>query len=83
MLCLNPTASLRPSRESPFGAMGPVSRAAAAVEAIALERRGARVVNVSPDAASARAMGANLMAARPRAAAIAAGLAQGRRLALP
>jgi len=83
VLCLNPTGSLRPTRESPFGAMGPVSKAAAAVEAIALERRGARVVNVSPDGASAAAMGPNLMSPRARAAATAAGVAQGRGLALP
>jgi NTE family protein len=83
VLCLNPTGSLRPSRESPLGAMGPVSRAAAAVEALVLERRGARVVNVSPDADSAAAMGANLMTPGPRAAAAAAGAAQGRALRLP
>jgi hypothetical protein len=83
VLCLNPTGSLRPNRESLMGAMGPLSRAAAAVEAIALERRGARVVNVSPDAGAVEAMGPNLMASRPRAAAAAAGVAQGRGLALP
>jgi hypothetical protein len=63
--------------------MGPVSRAAAAVEAVALERRGARVVTVSPDAASVAAMGGNFMATGPRAAATAAGVAQGRALELP
>jgi len=83
VLCLNPTGSLRPSRESPFGAMGPLSRAAAAVEAVALERRGARVLNVCPDAGSAAAMGTNFMARRPRAGATAAGVAQGRALELP
>lgn len=83
VLCLNPTGSLRPSRESPLGAMGPVSRAAAAVEAIALERRGARVVNVSPDGGSAAAMGMNFMAPGRRRDATAAGVAQGRALELP
>lgn len=83
VLCLNPTGSLRPTRETPFGAMGPISRAVAAVEALALERRGARVVNVSPDAASAAAMGTNFMSSRARAGAAAAGAAQGRALRLP
>ena len=82
VLCLNPTASLRPTRESIFGAMGPVSRAVAAVEALALERRGATVVNVSPDADSATAMGTNFMSPGPRRAAAAAGAAQGRALRL-
>jgi NTE family protein len=83
VLCLNPTGSLTPSRRSLLGAMGPVSRAAAAVEALALERRGARVVNVSPDDESAVAMGRNFMSPRKRAAAVAAGVAQGRALRLP
>ncbi len=81
--CLNPTGSLRPNRESLLGAMGPLSRAAAAVEAIALERRGAKVVNVSPDAVSAEAMGTNFMDGRRRAQVVAASVAQGRRLRLP
>jgi len=83
VLCLNPTGSLRPSRSSLLGAMGPLSKAAAAVEAIALERRGARVVNVSPDAGSVDAMGRNFMSPRRRSAAAAAGVAQGRALRLP
>jgi NTE family protein len=79
---LNPTASLRPPRAAPFG---PVSRAIAAVEAMALERRGAKVTGVAPDAASAVAMGANLMDGRAssRARVVSAGLAQGRALNLP
>ncbi len=81
VLCLNPTGSLRPTRSQPFGALGPVSRGAAAIEARALERRGARVRNVSPDRASADAMGTNLMDARPRARVTRAGFAQGRALA--
>ena len=83
VLCLNPTGSLRPNRDSPLGAMGPVSRAVAAVEALVLERRGAAVVNVSPDAGSAAAMGTNFMSPGPRRAAAAAGAAQGRALRLP
>ena len=81
VLCLNPTGSLRPTRSSPFGALGPVSRAAAAVEARVLERRGAKVRNVSPDRASAGAMGTNLMNPRGRSAVKRAGYEQGHVLA--
>ncbi|MFL5782280.1 MAG: patatin-like phospholipase family protein, partial [Thermoleophilaceae bacterium] len=79
VLCLNPTASLRPG--GLMGAIGPVSRTAAAAEALALRRHGARVSVVNPDRASAAAMGTNLMSAGPRERVIAAGVAQGRRLA--
>ena len=81
VLCLNPTGSLRPALTDPAGAFGPLSRSLAAAEALALRRHGARVTTVNPDRASARAMGTNLMRSGPRAAVIAAGLAQGRRLA--
>jgi NTE family protein len=81
VLCLNPTGSLRASRNMPFGAFGPLSRSAAAIEASALRRRGAEVTVIAPDPGSATAMGANLMSARRREQVIAAGLAQGRRLA--
>jgi NTE family protein len=79
---LNPTASLRPPNAAPFG---PVSRAIAAVEALALERRGAKVTGVAPDVASAEAMGGNLMStsSRSRERVVQAGLAQGRALRLP
>lgn len=80
VLCLNPTGSLRPSRATPLGAIGLLSGWIAAVEALALERRGARVRTVSPDAATLSAMGGNLMDARPRSRVVAAGLSQGRRL---
>ena len=81
VLCLNPTGSMRPTGGAPFGALGPLSRSIAAVEALVLERRGARVVTVSPDREAAAAMGANLMDPRPRARVSNAGLAQGQRLA--
>jgi NTE family protein len=81
VLCLNPNGSLRASRNLPFGAFGPLSRSAAAVEAAALRRRGAEVTVIAPDSGSAAAMGANLMSGRRREQVIAAGLAQGRRLA--
>jgi len=82
VLCLNPTGSLRPGRESLAGALGPLSRSAAASEALALRHRGATVQTVNPDAASAAAMGVNLMSRRRRDAVMAAGHAQGMRLAL-
>ena len=81
VVCLNPTASLRPTVGEPAGAIGPVSRAVAAAEALALQRRGARVETINPDADSAAAMGTNLMSAHGRSAVIEAGLAQGRGLA--
>jgi NTE family protein len=82
VLCLNPTGSLRPGRESLAGVFGPMSRSAAGSEALALRHRGASVQTVNPDAASAKAMGANLMSRRRRSAVMAAGHAQGLRLAL-
>jgi NTE family protein len=81
VLCLNPTGSLRPTRQAPLGALGFVSQTAAAFEATVLRRRGARVEVVSPDRAASLAIAANLMDPGPRAAVVAAGLAQGRRLA--
>ena len=81
VLCLNPTGSLRPARGALAGALGPISRGAAAGEALALRHRGARVSVVNPDQASARAMGIDLMSRSRRSAVIAAGHAQGLRLA--
>jgi NTE family protein len=81
ILCLNPTGSLRPTLGSPAGAFGPVSRAIARAEALAMRRRGAQTRTVNPDRASAAAIGLNLMDARRRSDVIEAGLAQGRRLA--
>ena len=80
VLCLNPTGSMRPQLATPFGALGVLSRTLAAIEALALQRRGAHVTTVSPDAGSLAAMGANLMDPRPRSRVIAAGLSQGRAL---
>ncbi len=77
VLCLNPTGSLRGALA---GSLGIVSRSAATVEAMALERRGVRVKIVAPDAKSVEAFGGNLMNPRPRAAVVAAGLVQGRAL---
>ena len=81
VLCLNPTGSFRPSRSSPAGALGPMSRSIAGVEALALKRRGAEVSTVSPDSHTLAAIGGNLMDPRRRDAVTAAGVAQGRALA--
>lgn len=81
VLCLNPTGSLRPSFETPAGALGPVSRSVAGAEALVLRGRGAEVETINPDRRSVEAFGPNLMDPRPRAKVIAAGLAQGRRIA--
>jgi NTE family protein len=81
VLCLNPTGSLRPTREALAGAIGPVSRGIAGGEALALRHRGASVLTINPDARAVAAMGTNLMDPRLRAAVIDAGLAQGRALA--
>ena len=74
VLCLNPTASLP--------AFGALSRSIARFEALVLERRGASVTIVSPDKASGKAMGSNLMDGSSRDEVVAAGLAQGRALAV-
>jgi NTE family protein len=80
VLFLNPTGALRVPLGSAFGVFAALSRSLAAVEVLALERRGAEVKNVAPDVGSATAMGSNLMDPGPRADVIAAGLAQGRAL---
>jgi NTE family protein len=81
VLCLNPTGSFRPTLAEPVGAVGPVSRAVAAAEALVLRGRGVTVITINPDDAAVAAMGTNLMDPRRRSAVIAAGVAQGRRLA--
>jgi NTE family protein len=81
VLCLNPIGSLRAERRGPLALLGPVSRSLVAIEAAAVRRRGASVRVISPDATAAAAMGPNLMSRRRHGDVIAAGLAQGRRLA--
>jgi NTE family protein len=80
VLCLNPTGSMAGSVASAMGAIGLASRSLARVEALVLERRGARVSLVAPDEASVQALGPNLMDPRPRRRVVDAGFAQGRRL---
>jgi NTE family protein len=76
VLCLNPTASLSATADV-IGVFRRVSRTAAAVETLALRRRGARVRTLAPNAACAREMGLNLMDRGPSARVLAAGYSQG------
>jgi NTE family protein len=76
VLCLNPTASLTATTDM-IGIFRRVSRSAAAVEALALRRRGATVRTFAPSSACAAEMGLNLMDRRPAARVLAAGYTQG------
>jgi NTE family protein len=80
VLCLNPTGSLG-AATSLRGAIGPLSRSTATVEALALQRRGATVTTLSPDGDAARAMGSDFMNGRRRGATQQAGYTQGLRAA--
>jgi NTE family protein len=73
VLCLSPTAALRP--------LSSVSNAAALAESLALKARGAKVRTIRPDEAAAEAMGGNFMDRSRAPQALAAGYAQGRALA--
>jgi NTE family protein len=81
VLCLNPTASLSSGRSGPMSMLGRISRSVAAIEAASARRRGATVRVISPDRNAAALMGPNLMRQGPHDDVLAAGLAQGRRLA--
>ena len=72
VLCLNPTGSAPANIAAPLGVIGLLSRSIAGVEALALERKGARVTTVSPDDPSLAAIGTNLMNSRRRSRVIAA-----------
>jgi NTE family protein len=78
VLCLNPTGSLT-AAASVRGALGPLSRSVATVEALALQRHGATVTTLSPDAAAANALGPNFMDPGRRGQAQEAGYRQGLR----
>jgi NTE family protein len=80
VLCLNPTGSLG-TTPSLRGAIGSLSRSTATVEGLALQRRGAVVTTLTPDADASRAMGGDFMEARRRRATQQAGYAQGLRAA--
>ncbi len=80
VLCLDPTASLG-GRDRRLAALRGVFRIASELELQGLRRRGARVVHVAPDGDASTAIGPSLMAPERTAGALAAGYAQGRRLA--
>jgi NTE family protein len=80
VLCLNPTGSLGASA-SLRGAVGTFSRSVAGVEALVLQRRGAHVTTLAPDADAVAAMGANFMDASRRRATQHAAYVQGLRAA--
>lgn len=76
VLCLNPTASLAGTADA-IGVFRRVSQSAAAIETLALRRRGAEVNVVRPSADCSREMGLNLMDRRRSAGVLAAGYRQG------
>jgi NTE family protein len=80
VLCLNPTASLAGANDL-IGVVRRASRSAAAIETLALRRRGARVRTFAPNAASAKEMGLNLMDRGRAKAVLAAGYRQGLEIA--
>lgn len=81
VLCLNPTASLRIARTSPYAALRAAATALTGLEALTLRSRGARVQVVGPAAEVAQAMGADLMDERRRPAILAGAFEQGLGLA--
>jgi NTE family protein len=80
VMCLNPTASLASAGDL-IGVVRRVSRSAAAVETLALRRRGATVKTFGPSTAAASEMGLNLMDRRRSKAVLAAGYRQGLEIA--
>jgi NTE family protein len=80
VLCLDVISGLDPTTRG-MTAMRRAFRVAAELETQNLRRRGARVRRVGPDAASAEAIGPDLMDPRPRDAVLLAGFRQGRTLA--
>jgi NTE family protein len=80
VLCLDPAASLG-GRDRRAIALRSAFRVASELELQSLRRRGAHVVHVAPDDGASTAMGPNLMAPSRTTGALAAGYAQGRRLA--
>jgi NTE family protein len=80
VLCLDPTAGLG-GRDRRMAAIRAGFRLASGLEVQALRRRGAEIEHIAPDATAAAAMGTNFMAPARATPALAAGYAQGRRLA--
>jgi NTE family protein len=80
VLCLDPTAGLG-GGDRRLAALRGAFRVASELEVQTLRRRGATIEHVAPDEDAARAMGLDFMAPDRGAPALAAGYAQGRRLA--
>jgi NTE family protein len=80
VLCLTVTGAAG-ATASPLGLLRAAARPAATIEALALRQHGAHVQIVSPDAAATEALPANLLDPRGGTAALAAGYAQGLRVA--
>jgi NTE family protein len=80
VLCLNPTASLMTAGDL-LGALRRASRSAAAIETLAVRRRGADVRTFGPSAACAKEMGLNLMDRQRAKRVLAAGYRQGLEIA--
>jgi NTE family protein len=80
VLCLHPTARFRTTPGSALAAVRALTRPQVATEVLAVRRRGARLRVVGPNDAARDAMGTDFMAPGQRAAALAAGYAQGQRL---
>jgi len=83
ILCLNSTSALNGGLVSRAGPVVAIVRTTAAVEAMRMRAKGADVDVVGPDQRAADAMGTEFMEPGRRAAALAAGYAQGRELAEP
>lgn len=81
VLCLNPNASLAAAVTSPTALLRNATRSAAALESLALRRRGARVVTIGPAREVAELIAPTLMDPRPRDRVLAAGYRQGLALA--
>jgi len=81
VLCLDPTASIAAGLSSPLGLVRSAMRGAAAVEILALRRRGARVQHIGPDPQVTPIMGRNLMDPGPSERVLAGGYRQGLALA--
>jgi NTE family protein len=77
VLCLNPSASLAAAVASPTVLLRNATRPAAAIEALALRRRGARLETIGPAPEAAELMARSLMDPRPRERVLAAGYRQG------
>ena len=80
VLCLDPTAGLG-GRDRRMAVIRSAFRVASGLEIAALRRHGADVEHIAPNPTAAAAMGTNFMAPERAAPALAAGYAQGRRLA--